>query len=63
VQLPRGARLNACRSDVSRTGCYIDTLNPIPQGSQGRLRIPHDDEIMKQKRTLKRWLEESNPEF
>ena len=45
VELPRGARLSAPTSDVSLTGCYIDTLNPIPQGSQVRLRITHEDEI------------------
>jgi PilZ domain len=44
VELPRGARLSARTSDVSRTGCYIDTLNPIPNGSQVRLRITHEDE-------------------
>jgi hypothetical protein len=32
VELPRGARLHARTSDISRSGCYIDTLNPIPQG-------------------------------
>lgn len=39
VELPRGAKLSARTSDVSRTGCYIDTLNPIPKDSQIRLRI------------------------
>jgi hypothetical protein len=28
VELPSGAKLSARRSDISRTGCYIDTLNP-----------------------------------
>jgi Ribonuclease G/E len=45
VELPRGARLSARTSDLSRTGCYIDTLNPLPQGSQVRLRITHHKEI------------------
>jgi c-di-GMP-binding flagellar brake protein YcgR len=45
VELSRGARLSARTSDISRTGCYIDTLNPIPQGSQVRLRITHHLEI------------------
>ena len=45
VELPRGARLSARTSDISRTGCYIDTLNPVPQGSRVRLRITHHDEI------------------
>ncbi|MGB2634835.1 MAG: PilZ domain-containing protein [Candidatus Acidiferrum sp.] len=45
VELPRGAKLAARTSDISRTGCYIDTLNPIPQGSQVRVRITHHAEI------------------
>jgi len=45
VELPRGARLSARTADISITGCYIDTLNPIPQGSEVRLRITHHDEI------------------
>jgi Ribonuclease G/E len=45
VELPRGAKLAARTSDISRTGCYIDTLNPIPQGSQVRLRITHHEEV------------------
>lgn len=45
VELPRGAKLSARTSDVSRTGCYIDTLNPIPKDSQIRLRITHHDEV------------------
>lgn len=44
VELPRGARLSARTSDISRTGCYIDTLNPVPHGSQVRVRITHEDE-------------------
>ena len=44
VELPRGAKLNARTADISRTGCYIDTLNPIPQGSEVRLQITHGTE-------------------
>jgi len=44
VELPRGARLSARTADISRTGCYIDTLNPIPAGSQVRVRITHEVE-------------------
>jgi Ribonuclease G/E len=45
VDLPRGAKMSARTSDISRTGCYIDTLNPMPQGSRVRLRITHHDEV------------------
>ena len=37
--------LNARSSDVSRTGCYIDTLNPVPPGSQVRVRLRRGDEV------------------
>lgn len=45
VELPRGARLSARTSDISLSGCYIDTLNPIPVGSEIRLRLVHHDEL------------------
>jgi hypothetical protein len=45
VELPRGARLFARTSDISQTGCYIDTLNPVPQGSKIRVRMTHHDEV------------------
>ena len=45
VELPRYFKLSARTSDLSRTGCYIDTLNPVPQGSQVRVRITHRQDI------------------
>lgn len=45
LELPRGAKLSARTSDISRTGCYIDTLNPSPVGTRVRLRITHHEEI------------------
>jgi hypothetical protein len=45
IELPRGAKLTARTSDVSRNGCYIDTLNPVPPDSQVRLRLTHFNEI------------------
>jgi hypothetical protein len=44
LELPRGSKLNARTADISRTGCYIDTLNPIPQGSEVRLRLTRGTE-------------------
>ncbi len=44
-ELPRGAKLNARSADISRTGCYIDTLNPSPPGTKVRLRLTHHDEV------------------
>lgn len=45
VELPSGAKFNARSSDVSRTGCYIDMLNPLPSGSKVRIRLTHGDEV------------------
>jgi hypothetical protein len=44
VELPRGAKLSARTSDISRTGCYVDTLNPVPQGSEVRVRLTHHED-------------------
>ena len=39
VEISTGATLTARSSDVSRNGCYIDTLNPVPVGSQVRVQL------------------------
>ena len=44
VEVDSGARLSARTSDVSRTGCYIDTLNPTPTGTVVRVKLAHDGE-------------------
>jgi hypothetical protein len=44
VEVPRGAKLNARIADISLTGCYVDTLNPVPKGSEVRVRITHGTE-------------------
>ena len=44
VEVDSGARLSARTSDVSRTGCYIDTLNPIPTGTVVRVKLSHESE-------------------
>jgi hypothetical protein len=43
VEIASGASLNARSSDVSRTGCYIDTLNPVPLGSQVKVQLRSGD--------------------
>lgn len=44
IELPRGAKLSARTADISRTGCYIDTLNPIPPTARVLVRITHNEE-------------------
>ena len=45
TELSSGVTLNGRSSDVSRTGCYIDTLNPVPAGSQIRVRLSHEQGV------------------
>ena len=44
MELPRGAKLSGRTADISRSGCYIDTLNPIPPASRVLVRITHHEE-------------------
>jgi PilZ domain len=37
--------LNARSSDVSRSGCYVDTLQPLPTGAQVKVLLRSGDEI------------------
>ena len=45
TDLAASTKLTGRTSDVSRTGCYIDMLNPIPAGSQVGVRLQHEDEF------------------
>ncbi len=45
VEITSGATLNARSSDVSRSGCYIDTLNPIPVGSQVKVQLRRGEAV------------------
>ena len=38
-----GARLAARVGDISITGCYLDSINPLPEGTRLRLHIRRDD--------------------
>lgn len=44
TELASGTKVIARTSDVSRTGCYVDTLNPAPKGSQIQLRLIRGEE-------------------
>ena len=37
--------LHGRSSDVSRSGCYIDTLNPMPVASLIQVRLSHGDAV------------------
>lgn len=38
-------KFSARTSDVSRTGCYIDMLQPLPQGTQIHVRLQNQTEV------------------
>lgn len=42
TELPSNTRLVARTSDVSRVGCYIDTLNPSPVGTPVHVRLTQE---------------------
>ena len=44
TEVATGTRLSARTSDLSRTGCYIDTLNPTPSKTVVRVRLAHHGE-------------------
>jgi hypothetical protein len=44
TEVATGTRLSARTSDISRTGCYIDTLNPTPVKTLVSVRLTHNGE-------------------
>jgi hypothetical protein len=47
-----GLRLNARISDISATGCYVDTINPLVDGSAVRLKILTDTHVFEAPATV-----------
>lgn len=41
TEVATGTRLSARTSDLGRTGCYIDTLNPTAEGTKVRVSLTH----------------------
>jgi hypothetical protein len=41
-----GAKMMARTSDVSRTGCYLDTLRPALKGAQIQLKLMRGEEVL-----------------
>jgi hypothetical protein len=46
VEVASGARLFGKCCDLVAHGCYLDTLNPFPQGTLVRVRLQHGKEVM-----------------
>jgi len=43
IEISSDTKLVAKTSDLSIGGCFLDMLNPTPQGTQVRVRISHED--------------------
>jgi hypothetical protein len=46
VEMRTGSRIHARTSDLSPSGCYVDTLNPLPVGAAVRLQIQRSGLIL-----------------
>jgi hypothetical protein len=49
TELGSGTKLSARISELSLGGCYIDTLNPFPEGTLIQLRILRDNGVFETK--------------
>ena len=47
-----GARLAARISDISSTGCYVDTINPLAGGTSVRLKIHTETQVFEAPATV-----------
>ena len=43
VETRTEARLVARTSDISREGCYLDMLNPLPTGTRLKINVTHQN--------------------
>ena len=46
-------KFTARTSDLSRTGCYIDMLNPLPRGTQVNVRLQNGKEVFEAAATVR----------
>ena len=44
VHISANTRLNGRVSDISRGGCYVDTISPFPVGADVKIRIVRDNQ-------------------
>jgi hypothetical protein len=49
TEMPSGAQLSARTMELGLGGCYIDVLNPFPEGTLVHLRILRDQEVFETK--------------
>lgn len=53
TEIKSGTRISARTSDLSRTGCYIDTLEPFPSDSMLRIKFSHEGEDLEVNGTVR----------
>jgi hypothetical protein len=44
VEIKSGAKVTGRTSDLGLGGCYVDTLNPLPVGTEAKIRILRENE-------------------
>lgn len=52
VEISTGIKVLARTSDVSRTGCYVDTLKPSAKGAHVLVRLTHEGEVFESEATV-----------
>jgi hypothetical protein len=53
VELTGGTRLSVRTSDISRTGCYVDTLQPFRSGTVVRIKLTQANESLEVQGTIR----------
>src|SRR5271169_5744634 len=52
LEVKAGTRLAARVSDISATGCYVDTINPLVDGTAVRLKILTESQVFEAPATV-----------
>ncbi len=52
TDLLSSTKLTARTSDLSRTGCYIDMLHPLPRGTKVHVRLQKEKEVFESPATV-----------
>ena len=53
IEMTTRSKMTVRSSDISRTGCYIDTLNPVTSGSKILVRLVHGKETFESYGTIR----------
>jgi PilZ domain len=53
IELSSHSKMSARSSDVSRTGCYVDTLNPLTSGTKVLVRLTRGKDVFESSGTVR----------